>query len=205
MTDDLADPKWDHRNIGIIFEAESVHHDIAIYEVTSNLKSDDEEDVVEWEGIVTAQTVGDEDLTLLPPFNCSLFVDSTQSQIEDICYTQLCSDQYKVSVIPLPLSKGGNILSYKPNELNYYHNCAPTTPLEYHYCNQKVIECESEKYIWILQKSRDRNVLSEFGLSVSNRLYTYKTVNLKMGCGDTSGLSCSDIDPVLENCQHYCQ
>ena len=77
MVIDLADPGWDHRNVAIVFEAMSVHHDIAIYEVSSH-QTTDNNDAVEWKGKVLSQTV-DEDLSLVPPFNCSLFVDSAKN------------------------------------------------------------------------------------------------------------------------------
>ena len=37
MVKDLSDPGWDHRNVGIILEALTAHHEISIYEVTSNV------------------------------------------------------------------------------------------------------------------------------------------------------------------------
>ena len=45
MVIDLADPGWDHRNVAIVFEAMSVHHDISIYEVSSHQTTDNNDAV----------------------------------------------------------------------------------------------------------------------------------------------------------------
>lgn len=79
MTDDLANSGWDHRNVGLMFEAYSYHHDIAIYEITEH---EARRGTVAWNGKLVQQTV-DDLISVYGAFNCSLFVDSWR---DNPCY-----------------------------------------------------------------------------------------------------------------------